>query len=188
MDLKAGAAGALEGTIDIPAQGAKGLALESIEAKDADVSFAIRGVPGQPTFKGALSADGQAIEGSFTQGGQTFPSRLARGAPPAKAAAQALDGFSDWARKTMADWKVPGLAVAIVKGGEVELLEGYGVRGAASQAPVTPDTLFAIGSSTKAFTATALALLVDDGKLAWDTPVRATLPSFKLKDPMARSG
>jgi len=185
VDLKAGAAGALEGTIDIPAQGAKGLALESIEAKDAAVSFAIRGVPGQPTFKGALAADGQAIEGSFTQGGQTFPFRLARGALPGQAAAQALDGFSDWARKTMADWKVPGLAVAIVKSGEVVLLEGYGVRDAASKAPVTPDTLFAIGSSTKAFTATALALLVDDGKLAWDTPIRATLPSFKLKDPMA---
>ena len=185
VDLKAGAAGVLEGTIDIPAQNAKGLSLESIEAKDAAVSFAIRGVPGQPTFKGTFSAEAQTIEGSFTQGGQTFPFRLARGAPPGKAASQALDGFSDWARKTMADWKVPGLAVAVVKGGEVVLLEGYGVRDAASQAPVTPDTLFAIGSSTKAFTATSLALLVDEGKLAWDTPVRAFLPSFKLKDPMA---
>jgi len=185
VDLKAGPAGVLEGTIDIPAQNAKGLALDSIEAKDAAVSFAIRGVPGQPTLKGTLSADGQAIEGSFTQGGQTFPFRLARGADPGQAAAQALDGFSDWARKTMADWKVPGLAVAVVRNGEVVLLEGYGVRDAASQAPVTPDTLFAIGSSTKAFTATSLALLVDDGKLAWDTPVRTYLPSFKLKDPMA---
>ena len=54
VDLKAGPAGALEGTIDIPAQNAKGLALDSIEAKDAAVSFAIRGVQGLPTFKGAL--------------------------------------------------------------------------------------------------------------------------------------
>lgn len=185
VDLKVGAAGALEGTIDIPAQNAKGLPLESIEVKETAVSFAIRGVPGQPTFKGTLTADGQAIEGSFTQGGQTFPFRLARGALPGGAAAQALDGFSDWARKTMAEWKVPGLAVAVVKNGEVVLLEGYGVRDTASPAPVTPDTLFAIGSSTKAFTATALALLVDDGRLAWDTPIRAYLPSFKLKDPMA---
>ena len=185
VDLKAGATGALEGTIDIPAQNAKGLPLESVEAKDTAVSFAIRGVPGQPTFKGALAADGQAIEGSFTQGGQTFPFRLARAAAPGQAAALALDGFSDWARKAMADWKVPGLAVAVVKNGEVVLLEGYGVRDTASQAPVTPDTLFAIGSSTKAFTATSLALLVDEGKLAWDTPIRAALPSFKLKDPMA---
>jgi CubicO group peptidase (beta-lactamase class C family) len=185
VDLKAGAAGTLEGTIDIPAQNAKGLPLESIEAKEAAVSFAIRGVPGQPTFEGTLAADGQAIEGRFTQGGQTFPFRLVRGTPPGKAAAQALGGFSDWVRKAMADWKVPGLAVAVVKNGEVVLLEGYGVRDMASQAPVTPDTLFAIGSSTKAFTTTSLALLVDDGKLAWDTPVRAYLPSLKLKDPMA---
>jgi CubicO group peptidase (beta-lactamase class C family) len=185
VDLKSGAAGALEGTIDIPAQNAKGLPLESIDVKDAAVSFAIRGVPGQPTFKGTLSGDGSAIEGSFTQGGQTFPFRLSRGADPGKAAAQALDGFSDWARKAMADWKAPGLAVAIVKNGEVVLLEGYGVRDVGSQAPVTPDTLFAIGSATKAFTATSLALLVDEGKIAWDTPVRAYLPAFKLKDPMA---
>jgi CubicO group peptidase (beta-lactamase class C family) len=185
VDLKAGAAGALEGTIDIPAQSARGLALESVEAKEAAVSFAIRGIPGQPTFKGTLSADGATIEGSFTQGGQTFPFRLARAAEAAKAAAQALDGFSDWAKKTMADWKAPGLAVAVVRNGEVLLLEGYGVRDVASQALVTPDTLFAIGSSTKAFTATALALLVDDGKLTWDTPVRTYLPAFKLKDPVA---
>ncbi|HUL76926.1 MAG TPA: serine hydrolase [Vicinamibacteria bacterium] len=185
VDLKAGAAGGLEGTIDIPAQGAKGLPLEALEVTDRAVSFAIRGIPGQPTFKGTLSADGVSIEGSFTQGGQTFPFRLSRGAEPAKAAAQALDGFSDWVRKTMADWKVPGLAVAVVKNGEVVLQEGYGVRDVASGAPVTPDTLFAIGSATKAFTATALALLVDDGKVNWDTPVRAYLPAFKLKDPVA---
>lgn len=185
VDLKAGAGGALEGTIDIPAQGAKGLPLEPIDVTDAVVSFAIRGVPGQPTFKGTLSGDGKTIEGSFTQGGQTFPFRLSRGADPGKAAAQALEGFSDWARRAMLDWKVPGLAVAVVKDGQVVLLEGYGVRDVASQAPVTADTLFAIGSATKAFTATSLALLVDDGKLAWDTPVRAYLPAFKLKDPLA---
>jgi CubicO group peptidase (beta-lactamase class C family) len=185
VDLKAGPSGALEGTIDIPAQNGKGLPLESIEVKDAAVSFALKGVPGQPTFKGTLSADGRTIEGTFTQGPQSFPFRLARGEEPGKAATQALDGFSDWAKKTMADWKVPGLAVAVVKGGEVVLLEGYGVRDVAGGAPVTPDTLFAIGSATKAFTATSLALLVDDGKLAWDTPVRSYLPAFKLKDPMA---
>ena len=185
VDLKVAAGAGLEGTIDIPAQGAKGLPLEAVEVRDRAVSFAIRGIPGQPTFKGTLSAEGATIEGSFSQGGQTFPFRLSRGAEPAKAAAQALEGFPDWARKTMADWKVPGLAVAVVKNGEVVLMEGYGVRDVASQAAVTPDTLFAIGSATKAFTATALALLVDDGRLNWDTPVRAYLPSFKLKDPLA---
>ncbi len=185
VDLRAGATGALEGSIDIPAQNAKGLPLEAIVVDGQAVTFAIRGVPGQPTFKGTLAADGQSIDGSFTQGGQTFPFRLARGKAPGQAAAQALDGFPDWARKTMADWKVPGLAVAVVKGGEVVLLEGYGVRDVSGQASVTPDTLFAIGSATKAFTATALALLVDDGKLAWDKPLREALPAFKLKDPMA---
>jgi hypothetical protein len=78
VELKAGASGALEGTIDIPAQNAKGLPLEAVAVEGPAVSFAIRGVPGQPTFKGTLAADGQSLTGTFTQGGQSFPFRLAR--------------------------------------------------------------------------------------------------------------
>jgi CubicO group peptidase (beta-lactamase class C family) len=86
---------------------------------------------------------------------------------------------------TRADWKVPGMAVGIVRDGRVTLAEGFGLRNAADGLPVTPRTLFAIGSATKAFTATAVGILVSDGKLAWDTPVREFLPSFKLADPFA---
>lgn len=80
-------------------------------------------------------------------------------------------------------WPVPGLAVAIVKDGEVVLEKGYGVREVGTSEPVDAHTLFAIASNTKAFTAAALAMLVDEGKLSWDDPVHKHLPYFELYDP-----
>jgi CubicO group peptidase (beta-lactamase class C family) len=80
---------------------------------------------------------------------------------------------------------VPGLAVAVVKDGEVILLKGYGHRDVEKQLPVTPQTLFAIGSITKSFTVLGLATLVDEGKLEWDKPVREYLPEFRLYDQTA---
>lgn len=82
-------------------------------------------------------------------------------------------------------WKMPGVAVAIIKDGGVAIAEGFGLRHQEDRLPVTPDTLFAIASVTKAFTTFGLGLLVDEGKLDWDTPVRHYLPEFKLHDPFA---
>ena len=93
-----------------------------------------------------------------------------------------LDGFID---QVMNDWHVPGLAVAIVKDGQVVYAKGFGYRDVKKGLKVTPDTLFAIGSCSKAFTATALAILVDEGKLDWDKPVRDYLPDFRLQDAYA---
>src|SRR3712207_3802933 len=83
------------------------------------------------------------------------------------------------------DWRAPGLAVAVAKDGDLVLLEGFGLRDVERGLPVTPHTVFAIGSCTKAFTTMALALLADEGKLDWDTPVKAYLPTFGMKDPFA---
>ena len=66
-------AGAWKGFIDIPAQGAKGLALVNITEQDSKASFEIENIPGKPTFAGELSADGESLSGNFSQGGQTFP-------------------------------------------------------------------------------------------------------------------
>jgi CubicO group peptidase (beta-lactamase class C family) len=85
----------------------------------------------------------------------------------------------------MAESNVPGLALLILKDGEVVLSRGFGKRNVAAGLPVTPRTLFPIGSSSKAFTAAAIAMLVEEGKLEWDKPVRHYLPSFKLHDPFA---
>jgi len=94
----------------------------------------------------------------------------------------ALDRIIETTRKA---WDVPGVAVAIVHGEDTVYIKGFGVKRAGSSEPVTPDTRFAICSATKAFTATALGILVDEGKLNWDDPVRKHLPYFKLSDPLA---
>ncbi|OGX91657.1 serine hydrolase [Hymenobacter coccineus] len=82
-------------------------------------------------------------------------------------------------------FKVPGMAVAVVKDGQVVLAKGYGVRSLATKAPVDANTLFGIASNTKAFTTAALGLLVDEGKLHWDDKVTDYVPEFKLYDPYA---
>ncbi|MCR6663627.1 MAG: serine hydrolase [Luteimonas sp.] len=77
---------------------------------------------------------------------------------------------------------VPGMAIAIVKDGEVIHAKGYGVRALGSQARVDADTIFPTGSTGKAVTAAALAILVDDGKLGWDDKVIDHLPDFRMHD------
>src|SRR5580658_7174922 len=88
-----------------------------------------------------------------------------------------------WVARTMQTFEVPGISVAIVKDGKVVLAKGYGVRKLGEPTPVDENTLFAIGSNTKAFTTAALATLVDEGKLAWDDPVYQRLPGFVMYDP-----
>ena len=85
----------------------------------------------------------------------------------------------------MPEWETTGLALAVVADGELVLAEGFGVRSVATGEKVDPDTLFAIGSTTKAMTAALVGKLVTDGKLAWDDPVIEHRPDFRLHDPWA---
>ena len=91
-----------------------------------------------------------------------------------------LDIYIESARQ---QWEVPGLAVGIVKDGRVLLSKGYGVRSLESKAPVESSTIFSIGSTTKAMTAAAMAILVDDGHVKWTDKVIDHLPDFQLADP-----
>src|SRR5215471_2260901 len=97
--------------------------------------------------------------------------------------AKPLDGFEDYVAKAVKDWRTPGLAVAVVKNGEVVFERGFGVRELGKADPVNEHTLFAIGSTTKAMTAALAAMLVDEKKLDWDAPVTRYLPWFQMKDP-----
>ena len=99
---------------------------------------------------------------------------------PAQTGTEGLDAYIT---KAMTDWKVPGLSIAIVKGDSVVYLKGFGVLELGKPEPVTPNTLFAIGSNTKSFTAAAVGMLVDDGKMRWDDKVTKWLPGFQLFDP-----
>lgn len=82
----------------------------------------------------------------------------------------------------MAEFQVPGLAIAVVSQDKLLLAKGYGVRDIGNNQPVTAQTLFGIASNTKAFTAAALAMLVDQGKLSWDDKVIQHIPEFQLFD------
>jgi CubicO group peptidase (beta-lactamase class C family) len=85
-------------------------------------------------------------------------------------------------RRTLETFEVPGMAIAVVKDGKVVLAKGFGVRTLGQKAPITADSLFGIASNSKAFTAAALAMLVDEGKLNWDDRVIDHLPSFQMHD------
>ncbi|HEY6254120.1 MAG TPA: serine hydrolase [Candidatus Angelobacter sp.] len=98
-------------------------------------------------------------------------------------ATKALNGFDDFVAQAMKDWKVPGVAVAIVQGDKVILLRGYGYRDVEKKLPVTPKTLFSIGSITKSFTVSTLGMEMDEGKVDWDKPVREHLPGFRMFEP-----
>jgi CubicO group peptidase (beta-lactamase class C family) len=106
----------------------------------------------------------------------------ARGQAEDRALASKLRDFDRYAARGVVDWNVPGLAVAIVKDGGVVFAKGYGVRQLGHGESVTTRTLFAVGSTTKAMTAAALGLLVDEGKLRFDDPVTRHLPGFAVKD------
>lgn len=91
-----------------------------------------------------------------------------------------LDGLF---KKALTEFNVPGMAIAIVKDNELVLAKGYGVRKAGTDQWVDENTSFAIASNTKAFTAAALAILVDEGKIKWSDKVRDYLPYFELYSP-----
>ena len=97
----------------------------------------------------------------------------------------AIRDLDAYIQKTLTDWEGAGLAIAVVKDDSVVFAKGYGVREMGKADPVTPRTLFAIGSNTKLFTAVVAGIAVDEGKLHWGDKVTMYLPWFQLYDPFA---
>ena len=96
--------------------------------------------------------------------------------------AQPVDAIDRVMSETVRAWGIPGAAIAVVVDDRVVFLKGYGTKELGGREAVTPDTLFQIASTSKAFTSTALAMLASDKKLAFDDPVRKHLPYFRLSD------
>ncbi len=95
--------------------------------------------------------------------------------------AEAIDAY---VKKAMAAWpEQPALGIAVVKDGAPVLTRGYGVKAQGKPAKADEHTLFAIASNSKNVTAAALAILVDEGKVKWDAPIKTYLPDFRLVDP-----
>jgi CubicO group peptidase (beta-lactamase class C family) len=88
-----------------------------------------------------------------------------------------------WVAASMKAFEVPGLSLTIVKDGKVLVAKGYGVRKLGEATPIDENTLFAIGSNSKAFTTASLAILVDEGKISWDDRVYTRMPEFQMYDP-----
>ena len=185
VDFVSAADGKLTATMNIPQQGARDLPLTGVSFNGKEVTFNLPNIPGDPKFRGTLSADGNKIEGTFTQGGVNMPATLERKADPATAAKDALAGFDEVVSNAMKTFEVPGMAIAIVKNKQVIYAKGFGYKDVDKQAAVTTDTLFPIGSSSKAFTTFVLGTLVDQGKIEWDKPVRDYISWFKMYDPAA---
>lgn len=95
-------------------------------------------------------------------------------------AAQRLQGFDAYMEKVVKDWNVPGIGVAVVVKDKVVFAKGYGYRDYGKKLPFTTRTVVPIASNTKLFTATAAGLLVEDGKLEWDKPVRQFVPGIQF--------
>jgi CubicO group peptidase (beta-lactamase class C family) len=179
--IQQGADGKLSGSADIPVQNATGLQLVQFNTDGNSISFAFAAIPA--TFQGQLSDDGRTLAGTFLQSGVKMPFKLVRKDNQAKP--DPLAGFGDFLQTAMKDFNVPGLAIAILKDGKVIFSEGYGLRDVDRKLPVTQDTVFQIGSATKAFTATTFELLSQEGQLDWNKPVREYIPGYRLWDDVA---
>ena len=95
----------------------------------------------------------------------------------------AVNELDAYVTRAVQDWRIPGLAIAVVKDDSIVLAKGYGVRELGKPGAVDAGTRFAIGSTTKAMTAAALGMLVDEKKVRWDDPVITHLPGFRVGDP-----
>jgi CubicO group peptidase (beta-lactamase class C family) len=186
LHITAAKDGSLSATLDSVDQGANGIPVTTTTLKDSKLSLTVDAVHG--SYEGTVNKDATEIEGTWSQG-QPLALNFKRATVPpatgatAPAAKPSLDGLDEFITQTMKDWKVPGLALAVVQDGKVVLLKGYGYRDLEKQLPVTPNTLFAIGSITKSFTVSTLGMEMDEGKIDWDKPVRDYLPTFKLYTP-----
>lgn len=96
-----------------------------------------------------------------------------------------LGDLKGYIEESLDYWKVPGVALAIVKDGEVVHAEGYGYKDLENKKKMTADTVLPIGSASKSFTSMAAGILIDEKKMNWDTPINEYIPGFKMFDPVA---
>jgi len=110
-------------------------------------------------------------------------SGLSLSAMPIRAQDDPLEGLDEFMAEVLATWKAPGIALAVVKDDSVVFASGYGTRDIRTGNPLDEESLFAVASTSKAFTVAALGLLVDRGEISWDDRVTDRLPGFQLYDP-----
>ncbi|MGH7026557.1 serine hydrolase [Brevundimonas sp.] len=133
-----------------------------------------------------LSRRAALISSAAVSAGSALPATgWAQTASDTRSDEEIVAAVDAWVKKAMAGFPdQPAVSVGVVRGGKPILTRGYGVRKKGEARRVDEHTLFAVASNTKAMTAAALAILVDEGKVKWDEPVKTYLPGFTLSDPV----
>ncbi|MEM6769060.1 MAG: serine hydrolase [Bacteroidota bacterium] len=179
-------------TVDVPIQSINDMEATEVTFSGNKLRFKLPGVPGNASWGGAFKAadvEGalDSLIGNWNQGGRTLAVNFARPSGPlaGEALAANLVKIETYAADLLKRMNVPGAGIAIIHGEKVVKSFGVGYADLNAQRPATGNTVFAIGSSSKAFTAFGNALLVDEGKLEWDKPVREYMPDFRMYDDFA---
>src|SRR6476619_4105806 len=123
-------------------------------------------------------------DASFHCPSRGIPTMASQPVTPGEPIAPFVPDLEALIAEVMDEWKIPGLAIAVVQNGEAALVKAYGLRDVEAGLPVTTDTHFMICSITKSFTSTGLALLVDEQRLDWKNPVRDYIPEFRSTTPL----
>jgi len=175
-----------EGTMDIPLQNVKNMRLSDLSIQGNDIYFALPKVPGQASYSGTFQSDLKTITGIFSQSGQAIELNFTKASEEdfqrIIAGIQELETTID---SLLITHKVPGLAIGLIKDGKILMNQGFGYRDYDHQRPVDENTIFAIGSTTKAFVSAGLAILVDENTIKWNDPIKTYLPDFELHDDFA---
>lgn len=175
------------GDMDIPLQGAMGIPLDGFVVEDREIQFAMMGIPGDPYLELTLLPEKNKLTGLFHQSGAAFPVELITETEEDLLEAQEIrqeqkEDIIAFVKQLLEKWQVPGAAVGVLYDGEVVLSQGFGYADQETGQEVDSQTLFAIGSSTKAFATASVALMVEEGAMGWDVPVWDYLPGFRMYD------
>lgn len=169
-------------TFQVPQQTAQGFPASDLAISSDSITFKVSGIPGNVHYAGRIESP-TSISGTFYQGPAALPLSLTlEGTKASQIDTTGWHHFIDSVRNL---FEVPGIGVAIYYDGKVLLSDGFGFQDQEKKIPATAQTIFGIGSTTKAFTAMGNAMLVDDGKLEWTKPVHEYLPDFAMHDAFA---
>jgi CubicO group peptidase (beta-lactamase class C family) len=177
LDIAQPPGGEFAGTLDSPDQNVYGMKIDLIEQRGQAVRLEIHAI--QAVYEGTLDSQAIRLTGQWKQGGRSLPLDLERGrasvSSPAAASSRlprpAYTNVDDYVRDQMAARHIPGLSVAVIRDGQVVLAKGYGTASVEFDVPATADTKYLLASMTKSFTATAIMMLVEEGRVDLDQPI-----------------